>query len=94
MRKDRENMLRSRLQTAITSRNTARIRFQTQADNLEQAKNAEQILLRNYETGRVDYNEVLDIMDMVIKIRLARIEAAHNYFIQSAVINYLAEPMQ
>jgi len=88
-RKDRENMLRSKLESARAYRNAARIRYETQIENLEQARNAEQILIRNYETGAMDFDDVLDIQELQLKFQLNQIEALEDYFSGNALINYL-----
>ncbi|HEA29154.1 MAG TPA: TolC family protein, partial [Leeuwenhoekiella sp.] len=63
----------------------------TQENNLKQAKNAEEILLKNYETGTIDFNDVLDIQELQLEFQLDRIEAVQHYFTQAAVINYLTQ---
>ncbi|TXD70984.1 TolC family protein [Aequorivita lipolytica] len=86
---ERLNMLESDLARTISQRNQARIKFNTQQKNLEQAEQAEEILIKNYETGTIDFNDVLDIQELQLKFQLQQIEALKNYYVQSAVINYL-----
>ncbi|HCY82765.1 MAG TPA: transporter, partial [Xanthomarina gelatinilytica] len=50
-KEQRLNMLKSELSKAISQRNQSRIKFVTQEKNLKQAKDAENILIKNYETG-------------------------------------------
>jgi outer membrane protein TolC len=90
MRKDRENDLRSRLEMAVAARNVARIQYETLSANLDRAGNAEQILIRNYETGTIDFNDVLDIQELQLNFRIKRIEAVRSYYSQAAMINYIA----
>jgi outer membrane protein TolC len=90
MRKDRENDLRSRLELAVAARNVARIQYETLSANLDQARNAEQILVRNYETGTIDFNDVLDIQELQLNFRMKRIEAVRSYYSQAAMINYIS----
>jgi len=89
MKKERENDLKSRLESAIAARNVARIQYMTQLANLEQAGHAEQILIRNYETGTVDFNDVLDIQELQLNFRMKMIAAQRAYYSQAAMINYI-----
>jgi outer membrane protein TolC len=88
-KQERLNLLNTAFENAISQRNEARIAYNTQAQNLQQAKDAEQILIRNYETGTIDFKEVLDIQEMQLKFQINQIQAVQKYFMQSAIINYL-----
>ncbi len=88
-RQERLNTLQSAFAKAISQRNQARIKFNTQEKNLQQAYNAEEILIRNYETGTIDFNNVLDIQELQLKYGVNQIESIQMYFVQSALINYL-----
>ncbi|MDR6301736.1 TolC family protein [Mesonia maritima] len=86
---DRLNTLKSKFARAISERNEARIKYNIQEKNLKQAKNAEEILIRNYETGTINFNDVLDIQELQLKFGINQIEAIQAYYTQSATINYL-----
>ncbi len=88
---DRQNHLQSLLIKAISLRNTARIKYKTQEKNIQQAKNAEQILTKNYETGTVDFNAILDVQELQLKFQVDRIKSIRDYFMQSTIINYLSQ---
>lgn len=86
---ERMNVLQSTFSRAISQRNQARISFDTQTKNLDQARNAEEILTKNYETGTIDFNDVLDIQELQLKFQTDQIESVQGYYEQSAIINYL-----
>ncbi|PVW13482.1 TolC family protein [Marixanthomonas spongiae] len=86
---NRLNVLKSAFSKAISQRNQAKIKFNTQQKNLKQAQDAEEILIKNYETGTIDFNDVLDIQELQLKFGINSIEAIKEYYIQSANINYL-----
>jgi len=88
-KEERLNKLETLLAQAVQNRNTARISFDTQKNNLAQARDAEDILLKNYETGTIDFNDVLDIQELQLKFQLNQIESVKMYYVQSAIINYL-----
>ncbi|SRX55076.1 TolC family protein [Aequorivita sp. CIP111184] len=86
---ERLNVLRADLSKAISQRNQSRIKFNTQENNLKQAEDAEEILIKNYETGTIDFNDVLDIQELQLKFQMGQIETIKLYYVQSALINYL-----
>lgn len=88
-KQERLNVLDAAFENAISKRNEARISFNTQAKNLKQAKDAEQILIKNYETGTIDFEEVLDIQELQLKFQMNQIQSVQKYYEQSAIINYL-----
>ena len=88
---ERQNVLEAALAKAVAQRNEARIAFTTQTKNLQQAKDAEQILMKNYETASVDFNELLDIQELQLKFQYQQIGSIQQYFTQAAIINYLIE---
>jgi len=86
---ERLNVLTAELSKAISQRNQARIKFNTQANNLKQAEDAEEILIKNYETGTINFNDVLDIQELQLKFQMGQIETTKLYYVQTALINYL-----
>ncbi|HLV40480.1 TolC family protein, partial [Xanthomarina sp.] len=83
-----ENSLFAQLQAAVRSRNAARISLEAQNKNLKQAENATEILFKNYETGTIDFREVLDVQELQLQFQINRIEAIGDYFKQTSVIDY------
>tara|TARA_B100001179_G_scaffold44508_1_gene29541 strand:- start:764 stop:1981 length:1218 start_codon:yes stop_codon:yes gene_type:complete len=86
---ERLNSLKTRLAQAVYNRNTMRIKFNTQTDNLKQANDAEEILIKNYETGTIDFNDVLDVQELQLKFQINLIESIKGYYTEYAKINYL-----
>ena len=85
----RLNLLETAFAQAISQRNQARIKFDAQSKNVKQAKDAEEILIKNYETGTIDFNDVLDIQELQLKFQTNQISAIKTYYLQSAIVNYL-----
>ena len=88
-KQEKENILETALSKAINNRIASRISYDTQAKNLKQAKDAEEILIKSYETGTIDFNDVLDIQELQLKFQINQIESVKNYYVQSTIINYL-----
>ena len=83
------NVLETAFAKAKSQRNQARIQFNTQEKSLMQANDAEEILIKNYETGTIDFNDVLDIQELQLKFQMNQIESIKMYYVQSALLNYL-----
>jgi outer membrane protein TolC len=88
-KQERLNTLETLLDKAINERLSARISYATHTKNLNQAKDAEEILIKSYETGTIDFNDVLDIQELQLKFQINQIEAVKSYYVQSTIINYL-----
>lgn len=90
-KEDRLNKLETLLAQALYNRNATRIKFNVQTDNLKQANDAEEILIKNYETGTINFNDVLDVQELQLKFQINLIESIKGYYIQYALINYLTQ---
>jgi len=88
-KQERLNTLETLLDKAVNERISARISHNTAIKNIKQAKDAEQILIKSYETGTIDFNDVLDIQELQLKFQISQIESVKNYYVQSTIINYL-----
>ena len=85
------NKLQQLMDEAVNERLASRVSFNTQLKNLEQAKNAETILIKSYESGTIDFNDVLDIQELQLKFQMGLIDAVRNYYRQTTMINYLSK---
>lgn len=90
-KQERLNALETLLQKAVTDRNAAVITYNTQSKNLDQAKIAETLLLKNYETGTISFNDLLDIQQLQLKFEMEQVESIKNYYLQQTIINYLSD---
>ena len=90
-KQQRLNTLETLLDKAINDKISARISYTTQAKNLKQAKDAEEILIKSYETGTIDFKDVLDIQELQLKFQINQIESVKTYYLQNTIINYLTK---
>ena len=90
-KQERLNTLETVLDKAVHNRTSARITYATQAKNLQQAKKAEEILIKSYETGTIDFKDVLDIQELQLKFQINQIESVKAYYVQTTIINYLTQ---
>jgi len=89
-KQERLNKLETVLDKAVNDRISARISYKTQTKNLKQANDAEEILIKSYETGTIDFNDVLDIQELQLKFEMNQIESVKTYYVQTTIINYLS----
>ena len=89
-KQQRLNKLETALDKAVKDRISSRISYETQSKNLEQANDAEEILIKSYETGTIDFNDVLDIQELQLKFQMNQIESVKTFYIQTTIINYLS----
>ena len=90
-KQERFNKLETVLDNAINQSIAAKISYNTQVKNLKQAKDAEDILIKSYETGTIDFNDVLDIQELQLKFQINQIESIKKFYLQTLVIKYLTE---
>lgn len=88
-KQDKKNRLITLLDKAFKKRKSAIINYNAQVKNLEQATNAETILFKTFETGSVNFNDILEIQELQLKFQINKIEAIKAYYLQTAIINYL-----
>lgn len=89
-KKEKRNTLETLLNKALKERMSARISYNTAIKNIKQANNAKQILIKNYETGAIDFIDVLDLQELELKFQINQIESIVKYYVQSTIINYLS----
>ncbi|MFD2552245.1 TolC family protein [Bizionia sediminis] len=90
-KQERLNTLETHLAKAIRERIAARLSHETLIKNLQHAQNAEAMLLKSYETGTIDFKDILDIQELTLKFQIKQIEAVKAYYVQTTVINYLTQ---
>ena len=90
-KKEKRNTLESLLDKALKERMSARISYKTAIKNIKQSNEAKQILIKNYETGAIDFIDVLDIQELELKFQMNQIESIRTYYVQSTIINYLTQ---
>lgn len=81
--------LNSVYENALANRENALATIKTQEDNIIQAEQAHKVLLRTYQTGRMDFSEILEIQQLKLKFHLTKIKAEKEYAIQMAILQYL-----
>ncbi|WP_224484398.1 TolC family protein [Robertkochia aurantiaca] len=89
-RSERLNELNARLFKAIAEQNAARITFESLEANIGKAEDTKKILLTKYETGELDFTELLEIESLQLRLEIAQVEAVLSFYLQTAFIQYLS----
>ncbi len=84
-----QNTLEKLMEEAINNRITARINYNTQQKNIQQTKEAEKIVLSQYQTAQADFEELLEIQQLLLTFENKKIAAIAAYFMNTATLNYL-----
>lgn len=90
-RKSRYNALNALLQQTLAQLDATQFSYATQVKNEQQAQDAERILVRKYETARVDFEALLEVLDLQLSFQLKQVDAVSQYFRQCVVLDYLTE---
>ncbi len=85
------NLLRLHLEQAETDYLNALRDIKTQHKNSAEAKRALDVSLATYETGRLDFEQILDLQLLVLKFQLSAITAEKELFIQKSMLEYLIQ---
>jgi outer membrane protein TolC len=85
------NVLRSNLEQAQTAYKNALQDIKTQYANSTEAKRALEVSLATYETGRLDFEQILDLQLLVLKFQLAAVNSEKELLIQRSMLEYLTE---
>ncbi len=88
---NKRNQLIDILVEAQSERQSARISYETFSANIEKAKFSLELLLKNYEVQNIDFEDLLEIQELLLNLEVAKIDALTNYYSQSAIINYLSK---
>lgn len=91
---DRLKTLEAVLAETLSKRTAARIQVETQYKNLEQARAAEKILTKGYETATLDFTQLLEVQELQLQFQMGIIAATQQYYEQAATLNYLIDPSQ
>jgi outer membrane protein TolC len=78
-------------ENALAAIEKAKSTLLTQEENLIQAEQAHKALLSSYKTGRMDFDEILEIQQLKLSIQLNKIDAEKELANQMAVLHYLTK---
>ncbi|APD08211.1 hypothetical protein UJ101_02713 [Flavobacteriaceae bacterium UJ101] len=80
-----ENMLDNTLNQFVTSKKNV----ETYNQNITESKRVQKLVITNYTTGRMDYDEILEIQELTLRYQLLKIKELHSLYQQKALMEYL-----
>lgn len=83
------NELGIAFQNALTALQNAKRTVSTQQENIHQAQQAEKVILATYETAKLDFEQILEVQQLILKFQLEVVEATSMYFKNKAMLEYL-----
>ncbi|NAS31443.1 TolC family protein [Flavobacteriaceae bacterium R38] len=88
-----KNELESLFEKSVTKmKNADRLR-QTKAQNIQQAQQAEKVLLTTYQAGKLDFDQILEVQQLILKFQLEEYAAIREYLEAKAMLEYLTIPI-
>lgn len=83
------NELEITFQNAFTALQNAKRTVITQKENIHQAQQAEKVILATYETAKLDFEQILEVQQLILKFQLEKVKATSIYFKNKAMLEYL-----
>lgn len=88
---DAENELETLFEDNLAALNNAKRTISTQTENVHQAKQAEQVILTTYQTGTIDFEQVLEVQQLILKYQLSTLQALTAYHNSKAALESLTK---
>lgn len=83
--------LENRLDNAINLFTINKRNIETYKQNIVESKRVQKLVITNYTTGKMDYDEILEIQELTLRYQLLRIKELHSLYKQKALIEYLLQ---
>lgn len=90
-KQERKNQLETMLAQAKEDQKAARLNIATAQKNIEETNSALEILLKSFQTGTADLNDLLDILEIQLNLKMTKLEELNNYYKQLLIIKYLSK---
>ncbi len=90
-KKDVENQLHTIFENAIGKLKNAKVSIKTQIENINEATRAKEVLLAEYETSKIDFEQLLEIQQLKLKFQLKKVVSEKVYAIQLSTIAFLTK---
>lgn len=90
-KQERKNQLETMLAQAKEDQKAARLNIATAQKNIEETNSALEILLKSFQTGTADLNDLLDILEIQLNLKMTKLEELNSYYKQLLIIKYLSK---
>ncbi len=82
-------VLENVLDNALNQFYISKENIKTYNQNITESKRVQKLVLTNYSTGRMDYDEILEIQELTLKYQLLKIEELNALYQQKAIVEYI-----
>jgi len=86
-----KNSLVTEYEKAVKTMLNAKSTIQTQDLNIEEADKAKKVLLAAYETGKIDFEQLLEIQQLKLKFQFKKASSEKVFATQAAKLEYLTK---
>lgn len=83
------NQLVSLFEKSMANLKNAKNSIKTQLENIEQANQAQKVLLAAYQTSKMDFEQLLEIQQLTLKFQFKMATSKKEYAIQKSTIEFL-----
>ncbi len=83
------NQLYTLFENAKGNLKNAEVSVKTQIENTIQANQAQKVLLAAYQTGKIDFEQLLEVQQLKLKFQLKKVTSEKEYAIQKAILSFL-----
>lgn len=88
---DTGNQLITLFENAMANIKNAEVSIKTQIDNINQADQAQKVLLAAYETSKIDFEQLLEVQQLKLKFQLKMVTSEKDYAIQKSTLEFLVK---
>lgn len=81
--------LEKELDDALNQYFISKENVKTYDQNITESKRVQNLVLTNYSTGRLDYDEILEIQELTLKYQLLKVDELNSLYQQKALIEYI-----
>ena len=85
------NQLLSLYEKTMANLTNAKVSVKTQSANIDQANQAEKVLMAAYQTAKMDFEQLLVIQQLKLKFQLKKINALTKYALQKSKLEFLTK---
>jgi len=85
------NQLFTLYEKTMANMKSAKVSVKTQTANIDQANQAEKVLMAAYQTAKMDFEQLLEIQQLKLKFQLKKINALTKYALQKSTLEFLTK---
>lgn len=85
------NQLNILFETTQSKLENSKVSINTQVTNINEAERAKKVLLSAYETSKVDFQQLLEIQQLLLKFQLKKVLSEKQFGIQKSTLEFLTK---